>query len=94
MLTLLYDAFELQKMGEYSDDSGGVFHEPFEDDGDPDDECLRVFWTVFGHYTLPKHGRNSIGDFNTLKEAGEVFDFLCMLLDSHKKLHKLMEMLK
>ncbi len=83
----LYDAFELNRMGEYSDHHGETFCEPIMNynTAEDDEECLRRFWTVFGHYTPPKCGRDAIKDFDTLEEAGEFFDFLCTLLDSHKK---------
>lgn len=90
MKNLLYDNFELDQIGEYSDNHGSTFCEPL-NNIDDDEDCLRVFWTVFGH--LPAGGRNTIGDFDNLKDAGKLYEFLCLLLATHKNYTKLMDVI-
>jgi hypothetical protein len=63
------------KMGECWGNHGHTFCEPIMDDEEDMGNPKRVFWTVFGHYTPPKCGRNIIRDFDTLKEAEEVLIF-------------------
>jgi len=81
MVDLLFDAFELQKMGEYSDDCGGTFYELFTDNG-IDEECLRTFWVIFGNF--PSGGGEVIMEIDDADYALEVYDYFCTLLRVYK----------
>jgi len=62
----LYDYFEYEAVAEYPDTDCTTRCEPIigwkHGDPYPDEECLRVFWTIYGH--LPSGGVRALMDFD------------------------------
>lgn len=80
---MLYNAFELQKMGEYSDNHGGTFCEPILDPIlEDDEEALRVFWVIQGH--MPEGGVETLIESDDEVGILAQFDFFCTLLECYK----------
>ena len=81
---MLYDGFEIQKVGEYPDpnDSGKTFCEPIFDPILEDGvEPLKIFWTIYGH--LPEGGVEALIDQDDEDDATEIYEFFCDMLKSH-----------
>ncbi len=82
---LLYDNFEIQRVGEFDGDNGEILVEPIFDDGVCDDTYRRVYWTVYGH--KPEGGVEALADRDRAEDAAEVYDYFMMLLRFFKKAH-------
>ncbi len=82
-MKLLYDNFEIEKVGEFSGDEGMTLVEPISNDGVCDDTYDHVFWTVYGH--KPDLGMIALVDRDCEEDALEIYNFLMILLEFFKK---------
>ena len=76
----MFDAFELQRVAEYTAPDGCTYCEVLTDKEVTSQElkCLRIFWTVYGH--LPTGGVEALVDRDTEEDATRIFNFFEGLL--------------
>lgn len=84
---MLFDAFEMNKVGEFEDGNGGTCCEPIFDEADDGDRYDRVFWTVYGH--KPEGGVEALIDRDEKEDAAAIYEFLCELLGVYEDEHGL-----
>jgi hypothetical protein len=85
-MKILYDNFEVHRVGEFLIEGEGTYCEQIEEDDEAPD-AVNIFYTVYGHVpndenqNVPKGGIEAISDFQNKELAQEMCDFLNGLLD-------------
>ena len=75
---MLFNAFEINKVGEFEDGNGETCCEPIFDPADDGDRYDRVFWTVYGR--KPDDCVEALIDRNEKEDAQAIYEFFCTLL--------------
>lgn len=102
----MFDNFELYKVAEFNDNHGGTFCEMIIDSEQQkfaDEEAIRQFWTIYGHYPHPTEkeagqgvnaGLEALIDMDNEKEITRIYLFLLKLLRAYNTLNMIQKSIK